>query len=314
MTPHPSAYPLALAFLCAPSYSAQLLIRRGADVNAKSADGSTPLHVSAKEGDFETAEFLLDHGASPTACNAAGQTALQLALTFADDEAELIDLLRTALAKDERRLLEEKAAAAAKPRPKVQIVWEKDLLKAAAEGGEQGAAAEAVLKATTQAHMSMTVNASGATQFSFLSASGGGSGSSSSSFAVASSSEFASGKDAEEDSRKGGGQPTPDVSDAASGGAEDEVAAIAARRAKWGLDVDPRVFRAEQLAADPPLRDYRAQPESLAALSTSMAALTTDSSSAADGTGPVASTALKDIDAALLSSVADKLMAWQDPW
>jgi hypothetical protein len=259
---------------------------------------------------------LLDHGASPAACNAAGQTALQLALTFADDEAELIDLLRTALAKDERRLLEEKAAAAAKPRPKVQIVWEKDLLKAAAEGGEQGAAAEAVLKATTQAHMSMTVNAAGATQFSFLSASGGGGGGGSSSFAVASSSDFASGKDAEEDSRnrKGGGQPNPDVSDAASGGAEDEAAATAARRAKWGLDVDPRVFRAEQLAADPPLRDYRAQPEGLAALSTSMAALTTDGPSAANGSGLAASSAFKDIDAALLSSVADKLMAWQDPW
>ena len=313
----------------------QLLIKRGADVDARSVDGSTPLHVSAKEGDFETAEFLLDHGASPTACNSAGQTPLQLALAFADDEAELIDLLRTAQTKHERRLLEEKAAVAAKPRPKVQIVWEKDLLKAAAEGGEEGAAAAAMLKATTQAHMSMTVSASGATQFSFLSSSGGGGGGGGGgSFAVASSSDFASGKDVEEDSRKGK-QPAassaapPDVSDA-SGGAEHEAAAMAARRAKWGLDVDPRVFRAEQLAADPPLHDYRADPSGPAArndktlddaedaLSASMADLTTGTSpSAADGSGvgaSSASAALKDIDAALLSSVADKLMAWQDPW
>lgn len=294
---------------------AELLIKRGADVDARSSDGSTPLHVSAKEGDFETAEFLLEHGASPTLCNSSGQTPLQIALEFADDEVELIDLLRRATTKHERKLLEEKAAAAAKPRPKVQIVWEKDLIKAAAEGGTEGAAAEAMLRATTMANMS----SQDASHFLFKRSSHEAS--------ATPSSTFACGTEDEQKGEQGTDAPSkavgaPDISDAGSAASGDEAAAIAARRAKWGLDVDPRVFRAAQLAADPPARDFRAQPrtsteEDTDVLNAAMAALGagtevgTGGSLGGQATSGAAPASVDGIDAALLSSLADKLMAWE---
>lgn len=111
--------------------SSQLLVKRGADPNARDAHGSSPLHVAAQEGDSATVEFLLASGANPSLCNTAGRTALELALTFADEEVELIDVLRQAQAKHDARLLTVAAPAA---RPKVQIVWECDPESAAAAG------------------------------------------------------------------------------------------------------------------------------------------------------------------------------------
>ena len=133
---------------------AELLLQRGAEVDARATDGSTPLHAAAREGDDETAEFLLDHGANPSICTAQGKTALDLALDFADEEVELVDRLRTAQALHDQRLLTQRkeaaAAAAAKPKPKVQIVYEADLLAAAAAGGAEGAVAAETLAATRQ--------------------------------------------------------------------------------------------------------------------------------------------------------------------
>ena len=106
-----------------------LLVERGADPNARSVNGESPLHVAAREGDATTADFLLTAGANPRLCNSAGRTALELALEFADDEVELIDLLRAAQAQHDARALGAAANIEAQPRRKVQIVWESHLQK-----------------------------------------------------------------------------------------------------------------------------------------------------------------------------------------
>ena len=116
---------------------AELLLGAGADTNARAADGSTPLHVAAREGDLAVAELLLAAGASPVICDSAGRDALTLALEFADEEVELAHALRQARTAYNARLTD--AAADAKARRKVEIVWEVDLLKAKG-GADDGAA------------------------------------------------------------------------------------------------------------------------------------------------------------------------------
>jgi hypothetical protein len=54
---------------------AQALIEAGADVNATSPDGVTPLHVAAHMGRREVMSLLLAHGADPTARDRRGRTA-----------------------------------------------------------------------------------------------------------------------------------------------------------------------------------------------------------------------------------------------
>ena len=58
--------------------AASLLIDAGAEVNPRSADGSTPLHTAAFFGRAETAELLLEAGADTAARNHYGQTPLQV--------------------------------------------------------------------------------------------------------------------------------------------------------------------------------------------------------------------------------------------
>lgn len=129
---------------------AELLIKRGADPNARSVSGETPLHVAAREGDAATAEFLLGSGANPRMCTSAGRTALDLALDFADDEVELLHLLRVAQAQWDARALSHRGGEAGgdapqpkAARPKVQIVWESDLRAAAAASDTAGGVAAA---------------------------------------------------------------------------------------------------------------------------------------------------------------------------
>jgi ankyrin repeat protein len=56
-----------------------LLIERGADVNAKTNGGWTPLHSAAFYGHVEVVRLLLEHGADPNIKNIWGQTAIDLA-------------------------------------------------------------------------------------------------------------------------------------------------------------------------------------------------------------------------------------------
>ena len=82
-----------------------LLIERGANVEAKAADGHTPLHMAAREGDAQMVQCLLEARANPNSTNNASQTAVDLALAFAEDEPEVAQVLLAAGALRSRQLL-----------------------------------------------------------------------------------------------------------------------------------------------------------------------------------------------------------------
>jgi ankyrin repeat protein len=71
----------------------ELLIAHGADVNAANKDGETALIKAAWSGCVESLELLLAHGADPEAKDAWGQTALNVAKRFSRRDAA--DFLRS---------------------------------------------------------------------------------------------------------------------------------------------------------------------------------------------------------------------------
>jgi ankyrin repeat protein len=70
---------------------AEVLLKSGADVNAKSKDGWTPLYVAVSYRQREVAELLLANHADPNAKNNEGQTPLHLAVQ--SGQRELAELL-----------------------------------------------------------------------------------------------------------------------------------------------------------------------------------------------------------------------------
>ena len=56
-----------------------MLLAAGADPNAKSQSGSTPLHTVGFTGDRESLDLLVKHGADPAIKNNDGKTAAEIA-------------------------------------------------------------------------------------------------------------------------------------------------------------------------------------------------------------------------------------------
>lgn len=75
---------------------AQHLIERGADIEAKSAEGETPLMEAVIVGSIELVQSLLEHGANPNRKSRSGWTALLWAQVHGHQ-----DILNVLIAPDE---------------------------------------------------------------------------------------------------------------------------------------------------------------------------------------------------------------------
>ena len=73
--------------------AAQLLLERGADVNAVDAQGNSALHGAVDAGHETIAWLLLDQGAKRALRNSAGDTALDIARRR--DHGEIVKLLQS---------------------------------------------------------------------------------------------------------------------------------------------------------------------------------------------------------------------------
>ena len=67
--------------------TAELLIAKGADINAKDDTGGTPLFWAALEGNEEVAELLIGQGADVNAAGPKGWTALHWAVAMAQKKS-----------------------------------------------------------------------------------------------------------------------------------------------------------------------------------------------------------------------------------
>lgn len=82
---------LHLASMKCLAQTADVLIERGAAVNAVNSDGSTPLHHAAREKCFNVTASLLDAGADPTIRNKKGHRALDIVPIKKSDYAYFLE-------------------------------------------------------------------------------------------------------------------------------------------------------------------------------------------------------------------------------
>jgi len=68
--------------------------KRGAEINARTENGSTALFFAARFGHIEVIKLLLKNKADPTLANENGDTAIDWALK--SDSTDIADLLRAA--------------------------------------------------------------------------------------------------------------------------------------------------------------------------------------------------------------------------
>jgi hypothetical protein len=78
------------------------IVNSGADANATTQEGWTPLHFAVASGNAEAVRSLVLEGASIEAANGLGLTPLQLAICY--DVAELADIMTAAAKQRERNL------------------------------------------------------------------------------------------------------------------------------------------------------------------------------------------------------------------
>jgi ankyrin repeat protein len=71
--------PLHLAAVTGKDTTVTLLLEKGADIHAQQKDGNTPLHWAAYKGNDTTVKLLLEKGADIKAQNKDGKTPLDLA-------------------------------------------------------------------------------------------------------------------------------------------------------------------------------------------------------------------------------------------
>ena len=83
--PSTGSTPLSNAALYGHKDIAEILIRRGADVNGTNRDGNTPLHVAAFLCRADIVKLLLEKGASPTKDNRRGESAIEVVAGDWDD-------------------------------------------------------------------------------------------------------------------------------------------------------------------------------------------------------------------------------------
>jgi predicted nucleic-acid-binding protein len=81
---------LHLAAMYRITYAVQILIEKGASVNAVTTDNETPLHLASIRGDMKTIALLIEKGASVNAVTTDNETPLHLASRFGVLETDRI--------------------------------------------------------------------------------------------------------------------------------------------------------------------------------------------------------------------------------
>ena len=101
-TPHPevNATPLVLAVVAGSADTAQVLIDQGATIDARGDDGSTALHAAALFGRTAVAKVLLDRGANAKIMNFQGATPLDNARVDWPTTQYIAQLLQIQLQQD----------------------------------------------------------------------------------------------------------------------------------------------------------------------------------------------------------------------